>query len=635
MSGNDKGRPSSLNSAIKPTNLAVSIASHSNDIPLQLSPVEKKRHQRTKSNPTDNGSLVSGPSQQNDILDLQQIFRGATDSASLGGISPGRQTLPLVVNQKPSSQRTILSMNSDISSVDGHSRPGYEYTENTNILPSPEKSEESSHHREIISTSASDISNGSQQTPFLPSLANNSTGITENNNDSNTNPIMLGLEQLERQQAESEARKLGAQRSQQESSMDRQPPSLIHVSTDHDAPPSTITSPTTVYANDESQVEQQRNQNFLDNIAALDRNASKASSTLERLMSPFVMKKRTGSFNKSTPSNSVHNRGNDGNAYNNGKTYDEQEDNLDLQPLVYGYLHKLNKKGVWQKRYFETDGKYLTYFKSKKRIKLLATLDLTKIGEICMDTDDETKCTFKLHIRDRPYILKAENSGICEDWVINLNRVREARVKLGGMDLVEPTFQPQPQDYDSKHDRKRSESSTELVSRVSVKASRKRSQACYGIDNYMQDIETTDENKGGEPDSPSSGSGVFDKWNKRQNHFQRMKSRIARFVRWMRIARCNTANIRHEVVTRTTHSGVSARNQRRMFQYPNPSYEDGTNSTESQLSSTRPYESGQESAVSGLSNNQNQATCDTSAATSSSPQPDYYEDDEKRDPVFA
>ena len=496
------------------------------------------------------GSLVSGSSQKGDILDLQQIFRSPTDSASVGANSPVRQPLPLLTgHQKSQSHRTIMSINSDMSSVDGRSR-GYEYSENTNILPSPQKSEGSNNHHEIISTSASDISTSSQQTPCLPSLANNSTNATENNGIS-TNPIMLGLEQLERQQAESEARRFTAQQSHQDSSLNQLPPSLIHVNTDLNAPPSTITSPTTAYTNDENQVQQQQDRNFLDNIAALDPNPSKVTSTLGRLMSPFVMKRRTESFNKSSGPNNVQNKENSDNADNNRKTYDEQEENLDLQPFLYGYLHKLNKKDVWQKRYFETDGKYLTYFKSKKRIKLLATLDLTKIGEICMDKEDPTECTFKIQVKDRPYLLKAENSGTCEDWVINLNRVREARNKLGGMDLVAPTFQPQPKDHDSKVDRKRSESSTELIPRVVVQAFRQRSQACYGIDSYMENMEESDGNIDSEIDSPSNGDGALDHWIKRQNRFQRIRTRLSRFVRWMRLARCNGAHIRHGVVTST------------------------------------------------------------------------------------
>lgn len=52
----------------------------------------------------------------------------------------------------------------------------------------------------------------------------------------------------------------------------------------------------------------------------------------------------------------------------------------ELKPLIYGYLHKLGRNGHWQKRFFETNGERLTYYKSVKRTKVLATLDLCKVS---------------------------------------------------------------------------------------------------------------------------------------------------------------------------------------------------------------------------------------------------------------
>ena len=48
--------------------------------------------------------------------------------------------------------------------------------------------------------------------------------------------------------------------------------------------------------------------------------------------------------------------------------------------LIAGYLQKLGRNGKWQTRWFETDGECLSYYKSCKRIKCLATLDLQKVG---------------------------------------------------------------------------------------------------------------------------------------------------------------------------------------------------------------------------------------------------------------
>ena len=55
-------------------------------------------------------------------------------------------------------------------------------------------------------------------------------------------------------------------------------------------------------------------------------------------------------------------------------------DDDELKPLIYGYLHKLGRNGHWQRRFFETSGEGLTYYKSVKRTKVLATLDLCKVS---------------------------------------------------------------------------------------------------------------------------------------------------------------------------------------------------------------------------------------------------------------
>lgn len=50
--------------------------------------------------------------------------------------------------------------------------------------------------------------------------------------------------------------------------------------------------------------------------------------------------------------------------------------------LISGYLQKYGRNGKWQTRWFETDGECLSYYKSSKRSKLLATLDLEKVCNV-------------------------------------------------------------------------------------------------------------------------------------------------------------------------------------------------------------------------------------------------------------
>jgi hypothetical protein len=57
----------------------------------------------------------------------------------------------------------------------------------------------------------------------------------------------------------------------------------------------------------------------------------------------------------------------------------EEEADLPEGALIAGYLQKLGRNGKWQKRWFETDGEWLSYYKTDQRIKCLATLDLVKV----------------------------------------------------------------------------------------------------------------------------------------------------------------------------------------------------------------------------------------------------------------
>jgi hypothetical protein len=65
-----------------------------------------------------------------------------------------------------------------------------------------------------------------------------------------------------------------------------------------------------------------------------------------------------------------------------GEMEDPAEDDEEGGPvdaIIYGHLQKLGRNGKWQTRWFESDGECLSYYKSDKRTKLLATLDLEKV----------------------------------------------------------------------------------------------------------------------------------------------------------------------------------------------------------------------------------------------------------------
>lgn len=125
-----------------------------------------------------------------------------------------------------------------------------------------------------------------------------------------------------------------------------------------------------------------------------------------------------------------------------------------------GYLYKKTRDGRWQKRWFETSGVYLTYYKSKKMEKLLAALSLPQVGGIRIISADEdpekiegtTNFTgnshltiltsrqneprlftlsfqyfqglFALELSSRVYTLRAKSNAEAELWVKTLSKLR-------------------------------------------------------------------------------------------------------------------------------------------------------------------------------------------------------------------
>lgn len=183
--------------------------------------------------------------------------------------------------------------------------------------------------------------------------------------------------------------------------------------------------------------------------------------------------------------------------------------------LIYGNLMKLGRNGKWQSRWFETDGECLTYYKSSKRVKLLATLDLAKVGSIVMNAEDRNGTSFTIHISDRPYHLRADSVAACKDWVITLNRVKEARMLEGNVKLAKPTHQPLDllDDYTPK---------------VVVVANRERTRAID--DDDLQSWESGAK--------PSSAVARLARWQKPRTSLSRLAMKLATWARSIRNMGC-------------------------------------------------------------------------------------------------
>mmetsp|Transcript_5469 Transcript_5469/g.5632 ORF Transcript_5469/g.5632 Transcript_5469/m.5632 type:complete len:198 (+) Transcript_5469:180-773(+) len=102
---------------------------------------------------------------------------------------------------------------------------------------------------------------------------------------------------------------------------------------------------------------------------------------------------------------------------------------IDEEAAICGYLHKKTKDGRWQRRWFETNGVYLTYYKSRKMEKLLAALSLPQVGEIAtipIESDPEHKGgLFELELKTRVYVLRAKSDEEAQIWVTALKQVRD------------------------------------------------------------------------------------------------------------------------------------------------------------------------------------------------------------------
>mmetsp|Transcript_27244 Transcript_27244/g.51622 ORF Transcript_27244/g.51622 Transcript_27244/m.51622 type:complete len:209 (+) Transcript_27244:60-686(+) len=100
---------------------------------------------------------------------------------------------------------------------------------------------------------------------------------------------------------------------------------------------------------------------------------------------------------------------------------------------LHGYLKKKSRHDRWQKRWFEANDHYLTYYKSPQSEKLLACIDLYQTGTIKLATEsddnpnDESHSEFSLELGDRFYIIKAETRGDAKRWVAGLNERKKPK----------------------------------------------------------------------------------------------------------------------------------------------------------------------------------------------------------------
>uniref|UniRef100_A0A7S3LGY7 PH domain-containing protein n=2 Tax=Amphora coffeiformis TaxID=265554 RepID=A0A7S3LGY7_9STRA len=229
--------------------------------------------------------------------------------------------------------------------------------------------------------------------------------------------------------------------------------------------------------------------------------------------------------------------GNNGAHQSRNNSADDLIEDLDGM-IICGYLQKLGRNGKWQTRWFESDGECLSYYKNENRTKLLATLDLEKVGTIGLDPADQDECAFTIQVLGRLYHLRAENKVSCTDWVITLNRIKEAHMQQGNVKLVQQAHQ-QPVDL-------LDQAENIVAPRVVVVSNRQRTRAVaetQDFDQIMMDSPDAQELQGLGGGSSSKrlstiGTVVLARWNKRRSGISRLRSKLTKWARSLRKLSC-------------------------------------------------------------------------------------------------
>ena len=175
------------------------------------------------------------------------------------------------------------------------------------------------------------------------------------------------------------------------------------------------------------------------------------------------------------------------------------------------------------------------------------------MGAIGLDPSDDNECSFTIQVLGRLYHLRAENKVSCTDWVITLNRIKEARMHQGNVKLV-PSFPHQQQSLQHQQQQTQGRPVIDLLDptenlvapRVVVVSNRQRTRAVaetQDFDHLMRDgdMSTQLETLGTSSKRLSTiGTVVLARWNKRRSSISRLRSKLAKWARSLRNLSCTS-----------------------------------------------------------------------------------------------
>ena len=162
-----------------------------------------------------------------------------------------------------------------------------------------------------------------------------------------------------------------------------------------------------------------------------------------------------------------------------------------------------------------------------------------------MDTEDPKECSFRIQVLGRQYHLKAGTRAECKDWVIMLNRVKEARLEQGNVKLVgAPTHH---------HNRMDLLDSGNSTPRVIVLANRQRTKAVDEAEQWDQLIreDPTDPTYISQKRRSAVTTAVVARWTKRHSSLQRLGTKLSRWARSLKKYSC--ADIEREKIFLDRH----------------------------------------------------------------------------------
>lgn len=169
-----------------------------------------------------------------------------------------------------------------------------------------------------------------------------------------------------------------------------------------------------------------------------------------------------------------------------------------------------------------------------------------------MDPADDNECSFTIQVLGRLYHLRAENKVACTDWVITLNRIKEAKMHQGNVKLVggyqqERQVLPPGQPHNNRPLDLLDQSENFMAPRVVVVSNRQRTRAVAQTQDFDQIMidngaaSTEMESRGtGSKRLSTFGTVVLGRWNKRRSSLSRLRSKLSKWARSLRELSCRS-----------------------------------------------------------------------------------------------